>query len=184
MRIRAGASAAWVAAVAAALLASALGCADDEGGPAAQADSGGSSAEAGSGGSSGTNGSAAQGGHSGASGSSGSAGTGGADCAALPPPGYVPEGWVPFTEYSCSQPFYMPPSPEHLPKPLKWKPCPDVAQLPKGCEVQDIDWPHNDATKSYRTPTCQRRVRQLRLETYVPMGGEWIPDRAETSPYS
>ncbi len=33
-------------------------------------------------------------------------------------------------------------------------------------------------------PTCQRRVRQLRLETYVPMGGEWIPDRAETSPYS
>ena len=28
-------------------------------------------------------------------------------------------------------------------------------------------------------PTCQRRMRQLPLETYVPMGGEWIPDRAQ-----
>ena len=29
------------------------------------------------------------------------------------------------------------------------------------------------------TPTCQRRMRQLPLETQVPMGGEWIAYRAE-----
>jgi len=29
-------------------------------------------------------------------------------------------------------------------------------------------------------PLCQRRVRQFPLETYVPMGGDWTDDRAET----
>jgi hypothetical protein len=33
-------------------------------------------------------------------------------------------------------------------------------------------------------PLCQRGVRQLPLETYVPMGGEWTPDRASAIPSS
>ena len=35
-----------------------------------------------------------------------------------------------------------------------------------------------------RSPLCQCRVRQLLLETCVPMGGEWIRDRAQTIPCS
>jgi alpha-beta hydrolase superfamily lysophospholipase len=31
-------------------------------------------------------------------------------------------------------------------------------------------------------PLCQRRVRQLPLETYVPMGGEWTQERAQANP--
>ena len=33
-------------------------------------------------------------------------------------------------------------------------------------------------------PLCQRLVRQLFLEIYVPMGVEWIDDRAQAFPSS
>ncbi len=161
------------------LLGISSGACSNTAGPAAQAGSGGSSAEAGSAGSSGTNGSAAHGGNSGTAGSSGSPGTAGAGCVPLPPPGYVPEGWIPFTEYSCSQPFYMPSSPEYLPKPLKWKPCPDAAQLPKGCEVQDTDWPHDMHTRSNRsglwaTPNGHSLLARMRVTNVDPAFAEVV----------
>ena len=70
--------------------------------------------------------------------------TGGNDSKPEPPkpcvpedvPPEVPEGWVQWLGLGCEAPFYLPPTPEHLPPPINWAPCP----LTAGCQQMSLDW--------------------------------------------
>jgi hypothetical protein len=57
-------------------------------------------------------------------------------------PAEVPEGWVQWLGLGCEAPFYLPPTPEHLPPPITWEPCPVTA----GCQQMPLDWAQHGGT--------------------------------------
>ena len=62
---------------------------------------------------------------------------GGSSCAGdLPRPDVVPEGWVPWRDWSCECPFWVPTKPEDMPAPFQWQPC--SADGPTGVECEEL----------------------------------------------
>lgn len=69
-----------------------------------------------------------------------------ATCYPQPIPPQVPEHWVPYTDWSCTYPFYVPDSAEHMPAPIAWEACPpEVTTTGVVCRSMKVDWPHNDS---------------------------------------
>jgi hypothetical protein len=62
-------------------------------------------------------------------------------CVPPPPPDTVPAGWEPYTDFSCLQPFYVPPSEDYLPEPIQWETCAAASGLLSGCRQMTIAWP-------------------------------------------
>ena len=75
----------------------------------------------------------------GGAGGYGSEGDGGTSCPPKEPPPSIPAGWVHFGDWSCDCELYVPSSPEALPEPIAWEPCPgDVGALE--CQSMVVDW--------------------------------------------
>lgn len=65
----------------------------------------------------------------------------GPPCVPPPKPPVVPEGWEPYTDFSCEQPFYVPSSKQYLPEPLVWEPCPLGSGVASACKWMKVTWP-------------------------------------------
>lgn len=76
-----------------------------------------------------------------AGGDASDAGADGPPCVPPPKPSVVPEGWEPYTDFSCEQPFYVPSSKQYLPEPLQWEPCPLSSGVASGCKWMKVTWP-------------------------------------------
>lgn len=82
-------------------------------------------------------------------GTAGSAGKSDGACGPpLPSTGWIPDGWIPYTDFSCAQPFYVPPTKELMPEPIQWEPCGAASAVPKGCRSMKVTWPHDWAAIS------------------------------------
>ncbi len=85
-------------------------------------------------------------GEGGAAGGGGSAGGAGDGCAPPRPP-QIPEGWQPFTDFSCQMPLWLPATPEQLPAPIQWEPCGNEIDQPGiACRRMVVSWPHKGPT--------------------------------------
>lgn len=60
----------------------------------------------------------------------------------VPPlkPDIVPEGWEPYTDFSCTQPFYVPSSEKYLPEAIVWEACPAPSSFTSGCKWMKVTW--------------------------------------------
>jgi len=76
-----------------------------------------------------------------AGGDASDAGADGPPCVPPPKPSVVPEGWEPYTDFSCEQPFYVPSSEQYLPEPLQWEPCPLSSGVASGCKWMKLAAP-------------------------------------------
>jgi hypothetical protein len=88
---------------------------------------------------------------------------------AMPPE--VPEGWVQWLGLGCEAPFYLPPTPEHLPPPITWEPCPETP----GCQQMPLDWAEHggNALLGYdlhvdATDPLDPILQFTRVEGYIP----------------
>lgn len=64
---------------------------------------------------------------------------GGGPCAPEPLPPGVPEGWVEYTDWSCSCRFYVPGTKAALPQPIAWEKC-SVVPAGVDCQAMKVDW--------------------------------------------
>jgi hypothetical protein len=64
-------------------------------------------------------------------------GMGGAGGSVAPP--IIPDGWVKWTGWTETCPFYYPPSSDLMPPPIVWDPCP-AAPAGTNCRVMRTDW--------------------------------------------
>ncbi|MBI4955296.1 MAG: hypothetical protein HY908_24950, partial [Myxococcales bacterium] len=64
---------------------------------------------------------------------------GGSACPPLAFPPEVPAGWSELTDWSCDCRFYYPPTPELMPAPIAWEPCP-AALGSVDCRKMVVDW--------------------------------------------
>lgn len=91
----------------------------------------------GSGGTGGTAGAGAT--EAGAGGSSATGGSGNG-CVPFAPPEQVPDGWVAFSDFSCSMPLWLPAEKSQLPRPIEWGPCADYLPKDMDCRQMDVFW--------------------------------------------
>lgn len=63
-------------------------------------------------------------------------------CGPIDRPASVPEGWLPWTEWACKCPYWIPPDEQHMPDPIAWEPC-GIAELP-GCRKMTTPWAKNN----------------------------------------
>jgi hypothetical protein len=81
----------------------------------------------------------AAGAHTGSGGSAADGGPGGSGaCGPIEKPAVIPDGWLPWTEWACKCPFWIPPDKDHMPKPVEWEPC-GLPGLP-GCRKMVTWW--------------------------------------------
>jgi hypothetical protein len=62
------------------------------------------------------------------------------DCPGTQRPKGIPEGWVRHGDWSCDCRIYYAPSPELMPPPIQWEPCPTNPDPSVECRSMVIDW--------------------------------------------
>jgi hypothetical protein len=88
-----------------------------------------------------------QGGHS-AGGAGGQGGAAPLDCPGYERPPLIPEGWVPYGDWPCDCRIYYAPSPELMPPPIVWEPCPQNPDPDVECQSMVVDW-NNEPDSPY-----------------------------------
>lgn len=91
---------------------------------------------------------------------------GDASCPPPPTPSMVPAGWVPFTDYSCVMPLYLPQTSAQLPPRTDWVPCGSEAPSGIACRKMKQVAPYAEAgglhASMSRGPNGKYRMNFLR----------------------
>lgn len=112
--------------------------ATDAGGEPAGGDSGSDRAAEGGGGAGGTSGAGDTTSVGGASGVDGHADA--QPCPTQTPPSGIPDGWEPYTAYSCACRLFVPGAGGALPSPVTWEPCPQPGPTNPTCRRMNTSW--------------------------------------------